>query len=56
MGTLDLVVLLLYFAGLVAVMLAELVGELIERAVRGRHRDESRVFEKGKFRERSRTK
>ena len=51
-GALDVIVI----AGLVAVMLAELVGELIERAVRGRHRDESRVFEKGEFRERSRTK
>jgi len=51
-GALDVVVI----SGLVAVMLAELVGELIERAARGRRRDESRVFDGGEFRERSRSK
>ena len=39
-----------------AVLLAELAGELTERAVRGRNKDESRVFEGGEFRERSRIK
>ena len=47
-GALDVIV----TAGLTAVLLAELVGELIERMSRGRRRDESRVFERGEFRER----
>ena len=51
-GALDTTVI----AGLSAVLLAELIGELIERATRGRRRDEDRLFEGGEFRERSRTK
>ena len=51
-GALDVIVI----AGLSAVLLAELAGELTERAVRGRNKDESRVFEGGEFRERSRIK
>ena len=51
-GALDVIVI----AGLTAVMLAELAGEIIERLSRGRRRDENRVFEGGEFRERSRIK
>ena len=51
-GALDVIVI----SGLVAVLLAELAGELIERIVRGRRRDESRDFEDGEFRERSKSK
>ena len=39
-----------------AVLLAELVGEIIERMSRGRQRDEKRVFDGGDFRERGRSK
>ena len=51
-GALDATVI----AGLSAVLLAEFVGEALERASRGRHRDKSRAFEGGEFRERSRLK
>lgn len=51
-GAMDVIVI----SGLVAVLLAELVGELVERAIRGRRRSRFRVFENGEFRERSRTK
>ena len=44
-GALDAVII----AGLVAVLLAELVGELLERFVRGTHREESRTFEDGEL-------
>ena len=44
-GLLDTIVI----SGLVAVLLAELVGEIIERMARGTHRDEERVFEDGDF-------
>ena len=44
-GSLDTIVI----SGLVAVLLAELVGEIIERMARGTHRDEERVFEDGDF-------
>ena len=51
-GALDATVI----AGLSAVLLAEFVGEALERAVRGRRRDRRRVFEGGEFRERSKSK
>ena len=51
-GALDATVI----AGLSAVLLAEFVGEAIERARRGRRRDGRRVFEGGEFRERSKSK
>ena len=44
-GGLDTVVI----SGLLAVLLAELVGELMERAVRGCHGDEDRAFVDGDF-------
>lgn len=44
-GLLDTIVI----SGLVAVLLAELVGELVERMSRGARRDEERVFEEGDF-------
>lgn len=44
-GLLDTIVI----SGLVAVLLAELVGELVERMSRGARRDEERVFEDGDF-------
>lgn len=44
-GSLDTIVI----SGLVAVLLAELVGEIIERMARGTYRDEERVFEDGDF-------
>ncbi|MBR3505129.1 MAG: DUF1614 domain-containing protein [Clostridia bacterium] len=51
-GALDATVI----AGLSAVLLAEFVGEALERASRGRRRDKTRVFEGGEFRERSGSK
>lgn len=51
-GAADVIVI----SGLTAVLLAELVGEIIERMVRGRQRDEKRVFDGGDFRERGRSK
>lgn len=42
-GLLDTIVL----SGLIAVLLCELVGELLERIARGARRDESRTFEEG---------
>lgn len=51
-GALDVVM----TSALTAVLLAELVGELLERASRGRRRDEDRVFENGEFRERGKAK
>lgn len=51
-GAMDVVVI----SGLTAVLLAEFVGELIERMQRGTHRDESREFADGQFVERSRKK
>lgn len=44
-GALDAVIL----SGLIAVLLTELIGELLERATRGTHRDEDREFEDGEF-------
>lgn len=49
-GAMDVVVI----SGLVAVLLAELVGELLERLSRGTERDHDREFENGVFVERSR--
>jgi len=43
-------------SGIVAVLLAEFTGELLERMARGTHPDESREFEDGEFVERSRQK
>ena len=37
-------------AGLTGVILAEVIGEIVERATRGATRDESRVFDHGKIR------
>ncbi|MBQ2956589.1 MAG: DUF1614 domain-containing protein [Clostridia bacterium] len=51
-GVMDVVVI----SGIVAVLLAEFVGELIERIWRGRERDETREFIDGEFVERSRQK
>ncbi len=51
-GAADVIVI----SGLTAVLLAELVGELIERMTRGRQKDEKRVFDGGDFRERGRSK
>ena len=51
-GAADVIVI----SGLTAVLLAELVGEIIERMSRGRQRDEKRVFDGGDFRERGRSK
>ncbi len=51
-GAMDVIVI----SGLVAVLLAELVGEILERMTRGRKRDDDRVFEDGDFVERSREK
>ena len=51
-GAADVIVI----AGLTAVLLAEFVGELIERMARGRRPDEKRVFDGGDFRERGRSK
>ena len=45
-GALDVILI----SGLTGVVLAELVGELIERVTRGAQRDESRVFEHGHIR------
>ena len=39
-------------SGLTAVLLAELVGEIVERVSRGNHRPEDRKFEHGEFVER----
>ena len=47
-GALDVVVI----SGLTAVLLAELVGEIVERVSRGNHRPEHRKFEHGEFVER----
>ena len=47
-GALDVVVI----SGLTAVLLAELVGEIVERVSRGNHRPEDRKFEHGEFVER----
>ena len=51
-GAADVIVI----SGLTAVLLAELVGEIIERMARGRQKDEKRVFDGGDFRERGRSK
>lgn len=51
-GALDAVVI----SGLLAVLLSELVGELIERMSRGTHRDPDRAFEHGHFVRRERRK
>ena len=51
-GALDATVI----AGLSAVLLAEFVGEAIERARRGGRRDRRRVFEGGEFREGGKSK
>ena len=51
-GAMDVIVI----SGIVAVLLAEFVGELLERMTRGTHRDESREFVDGKFIERNRQK
>lgn len=51
-GALDAIVI----SGLVAVLLAELVGELIERAARGNDKPDDRKFEKGEFVRRERRK
>jgi len=51
-GAMDVIVI----SGLVAVLLAELVGELLERLTRGRTPDPDRVFENGEFAERKRVK
>lgn len=47
-GTVDVIVI----AGLTGVILAEVVGEIIERVTRGSTRDESREFKDGKIRRR----
>ena len=47
-GAMDVIVI----SGLVAVLLAELVGELLERLTRGRTIDPDRAFENGEFVER----
>lgn len=47
-GALDVIVI----SGLVGVLLAELVGEIVERATRGAQRDESREFDHGRIRRR----
>lgn len=47
-GALDVIVI----SGLLAVLLAELVGELLERATRGNRRDHNREFRDGEFVER----
>ncbi|MEA4899106.1 DUF1614 domain-containing protein [Bacillota bacterium Meth-B3] len=44
-GAMDAIVI----SGLLAVLLAELVGELIERAARGSEKPDDRKFEKGEF-------
>lgn len=51
-GAMDVIVV----SGLVAVLLAEFVGELIERIWRGREPDENREFVDGEFVERSKQK
>ena len=51
-GAADVIVI----SGLTAVLLAELVGEIVERMTRGRQKDEKRVFDGGDFRERGRSK
>jgi hypothetical protein len=51
-GAMDVIVI----SGIVAVLLAEFMGELLERMTRGTHRDESREFAHGEFVERSRRK
>jgi len=51
-GAMDVIVI----SGITAVLLAELVGELIERMSRGTQRDESREFADGEFVERRRVK
>ena len=51
-GAMDVILL----SGLVAVLLAELVGEVIERFSRGRTPDPDREFVDGEFVERSREK
>ena len=51
-GAMDVVVI----SGIVAVLLAEFLGELLERMSRGTHPDESREFIDGEFVERSRQK
>ncbi len=51
-GAMDVIVI----SGITAVLLTELVGELIERMSRGTQRDESREFVDGEFVERSREK
>ncbi len=49
-GAADVIVI----SGLTAVLLAELLGEIIERFVRGRSSRRDEVFDEGQFRERSR--
>ena len=44
-GAMDAVII----SSFIAVLLSELVGELIERSYRGTHRDEGRAFEDGEF-------
>ena len=51
-GAMDVIVI----SGIVAVLLAEFMGEVIERMTRGTHRDEDREFVDGEFVERSRQK
>lgn len=51
-GAMDVIVI----SGIVAVLLAEFMGELLERMTRGTHRDENREFAHGEFIERSRRK
>jgi len=51
-GAMDVIVI----SGIVAVLLAEFMGEVIERMTRGTHRDEDREFIDGEFVERSRQK
>ena len=51
-GATDVIVI----SGVVAVLLAEFAGELLERMARGTHRDENREFIDGEFVERSRQK
>lgn len=51
-GAMDVIVI----SGIIAVLLAEFTGELLERMTRGTHPDESREFTDGKFVERSRQK
>lgn len=51
-GAMDAIVI----SGILAVLLAELIGELLERMSRGRRRDEEREFKDGEFVRRERRK